>query len=61
MKPDDLIVAGRLFQTLGGDYPESSGCRAVLVLGITRRLETIERKTIKCNNLKLEVLSLKYI
>ena len=44
MESDNLTVVGRLFQTLGADILKSLDAVTVLVLGITRRSETAERK-----------------
>ena len=42
----DLIVAGRLFQTLGAAILKALDAVPVLVLGITRRSEIAERKNL---------------
>ena len=44
MESDDLTVVERLFQTLGAAILTALDAVTVLVLGITRRLETAERK-----------------
>ena len=42
MESDDLTVGGRLFQTLGTAILKALEAVTVLVLGMTRRLETAE-------------------
>ena len=46
MESDDLTVAGRLFQTLGAAILKALAAVTVLVLGLTRRSETAERKNL---------------
>ena len=46
MESDDLTVAERLFQTLGAAILKALDAVSVLVLGITRKSETAERKNL---------------
>ena len=46
MESDDLTVVGRLIQTLAEAILKALDAIAVLVLGITRRLETAERRNL---------------
>ena len=46
MESDDLTVVGRLIQTLAEAILKALDSIAVLVLRITRRLETADRKSL---------------
>ena len=46
MESDDLTVAGRLFQVLEAAILKALDVATVLVLGITRKSETAERKNL---------------
>ena len=46
MESDDLTMGGRLFQTLGAAILKALEAVTILVLGMTRRLETAERSNL---------------